>query len=367
MKIWHGVLAATSVVIMPACSAQPASTGPAASAPTDFYLTTKYLRSTADLPSDKALQVPGISGAFVRVPWAVINPSPGVYDWTVLDAATRQLARSGKKLSLGVITGTEAPDWLERSGVKVATVELDRRGCFPAKAPAVWDSRYVNGYVAMMKAVRDHLAATGATKLLSIVKVTGMTQRTLELRLPVNNRCSSAVDDQMSAIGYRPGRVLAAWKTMANGVAQLFPNTLIVQPILQVQGFPAIDDSGKRIAKQQVNVGNQIVQSCITGYSGRCGIQWNGLNLTGRLAPRVLAAREQGATIGWQTNLFEGPAGGAGCQPGRNAETQLCTAVTYTQLLERGVKTGARFIEVWEPDILKYPQAFVQANRDART
>ena len=80
--------------------------------------------------------------------------------------------------------------------------------------------------------------------------------------------------------------------------------------------------------------------------------------LQGPMAQRVIEARDRGATISWQTNLYEGPRVGAGCQVDRRAETVPCSDATYTALLKRGVLLGATFIEVWEPDMLRYPAAF---------
>lgn len=355
--------AAAALTVSSACSAKPA---PATTAGvTDFYLSPDILRGKGETVSDAALRTPGISGVFLRASWDAINPAPGKYDFSELDPIVAQAVRAGKKLSIGVVTGDAAPDWLGQQGVAVANVQVQyvKLGCQATRVPAVWSDTYVDAYLKMMAALKDHLVRTGAFDAVKIIKMSGVTKRTLELSLPNNNRCSQTVDDQLAQIGYRPGKLLIAWERMAKGIAGLFPGRIVSQPIYQVQGFPSIDDNGRPIARQQVDVGSRIIARCIADFGSLCGVQWNGLNRGGVISQRVMDAKQQGATIGWQTNMFGSGGGepGAGCNANRQQPRVMCTPDTYRQLIQRGVDAGASFIEVWEADVRQFPNAFVGA------
>ena len=352
-------VACATLVPGAACSAPaPNSLRAATSAQaTGFYLATKKIDAANDLPSQQAIRANGVSGVALRIGWSTLQPAPDRYDWSLFDQVVKPAIASGRKLSIGVVTGSFSPRWLAQRGVAMRSFTIARRGCTSEQVPEFWDPDYSRAYVAMMRAIRDHLKEIGGYQALTIVKLTGITQSSLELRTPVSNRCSQQVDDEWRSYGYRPSKAVAAWREMADGVAATFPDKLLIQPILQAQGFPKIDEQGNRIGKAQVDAGSRIVDLCVKGYQGRCGVQWNALKLQGRMAQRVLDARAAGATIGWQTNLYEGPSRGSGCQEDRRAADVACTAQTYPQLLARGIELGGSFIEVWEPDILRYPGA----------
>lgn len=356
-----------------ACSAAGSGTqatkagdvGSARKAAAGIYLTTKVLMNESQLPSPTSYDARGVDGVFLRIAWDAIQPAPDRYDWRLFDSVARTAVAKGKKLSIGVVAGSQSPAWLASAGVPNVSFTFGKR-CMTEQVPAAWTPQFVAAYGKMIDAVKAHMVATGTYNAVTMVKVSGLTQRSLELGLPKSNKCSQNLDAQMAQAGYRPGKTLAAWNTMAGDIAAAFPGKLVVQPIFQAQGFPAIGDDGQPIPKGQVDLGNRIVASCIQRFGGRCGIQWNALKAQGRMADRVIAARDKGATIGWQSNLYEGPQVGAGCQVDRRAETVPCTDQSYAQLLARGVALGATFIEVWEPDVLKYRGAFAQTQRDWR-
>lgn len=366
LQMFNGVIMRVlTILALLALSALLAGKSLAFTPPRDtaFFLATKVIERPDHLPHEGVYALPEIDGVFIRIPWDVIRPTADGYDWALFDRVAKPALAAGKVLSLGIVTGDRTPRWLADAGVPFGTFEISRRRCHTVSVPHPWDPDYVAAYVGMMRDVRDHLASIGADGAVTIVKMTAIAQHTLELRLPRDNACSATNDRDWAAAGYRPSKVVEAWEAMADGVAALYPDALIVQPILQAQGFPAIGEDGDAVLPRFVDTGSQIIASCIELFASRCGVQWNALKFSGRVAERVLEARDDGATIGWQTNLYEGPRVGAGCQTDRRAPTVACTAETYAALLARGFDLGADFIEVWEPDVEKYPEALAQARR----
>lgn len=348
------IAAATAAV---SCGAQPLSRSPKG-----FYLTTGVIRSPAQLPSAQSIASPATQGVFVRVQWSSLEPERGRFDWRLIDPIVKQAVAANKKISIGLFAASRSPEWLASAGVQTASFKTKERGCTAITLPIPWDAKYIDAYLAAMGAIKDRLKLLGALDRVTIVKVSGIARSTLEMRLPVASRCGDNLPLWQS-LGYRPSKLIGAWSQMAAGLDTLYPGRLLSVAILQGEGFPNIDDRGRTVSRSQSDMTGAIIALCIRRYGRRCAVQWNALKLNGALSDRVFDAARAGATIGWQTNLFEG-ARGAGCQPGREDATILCTPQTYQALLDRGVKTGATFIEVWDPDVQRFPTSLAAAARD---
>lgn len=347
-----------------ACQAQRTAPDAEHSEKPAIYLTTKKIAREAALPDSKAITSPAIDGVFIRISWNSIQPARDRYDWSLFDTVVRPAVAAHKLLSIGVIAGEQVPDWLAQDGVPFVKVTTGRRGrCNVQPVAAVWSPQYVRAYVRMIDALKQHLVAIGAYDSVRIVKISAIASHTLELRLPKNNACSSTVDQDWANAGYRPARVIAAWRDVAAGIDRAFPNRLLVQTILRKQGFPGVDDTGKLIPEKQDRTGDAIISNCIAMFKARCGVQWTALNLNGPMAPRVTDAHRRGATIGWQTNLYEGNSVGSGCQDNRRVATITCAAPDYEKMIRRGFDLGGSYIEVWEPDVLRFPDAIIAAKR----
>lgn len=347
-----------------ACQAQRVATDAQFFDKPRVYLVTRNIGSEAALPDPEAIASPAIDGVFIRIPWDVIQPARDRNDWTLLDRITRPAVAAHKTLSIGVTAGERVPRWLKQDGVPFLKVISGRRNrCTDTEAAAVWSPQYVRAYIRMIDALKQHLVATGAYDSVRIVKFSGVATHSIELRLAKNNACSSTIDQAWADAGYRPSRVAAAWRDMATGIDRAFPNRLLVQTILRKQGFPGIDETGKLIPEKQDRTGDAIVAACIAMLKARCGVQWTALNLNGPMAPRVTDAHRRGATIGWQANLYEGNALGSGCQDNRRVATITCTAPDYEKMIRRGFDLGGSYIEVWEPDVLRFPDAIIAAKQ----
>jgi hypothetical protein len=95
-------------------------------------------------------------------------------------------------------------------------------------------------------------------------------------------------------------------------------------------------------------------------FGGRHFMQVNALSPT--FAPsELLAARDAGVPIAFQTNLWLGtPDRGATCGKSVN-DAVLCTddqaATSFRALLERGLCSGAHYLEIFAPDVARYPNS----------
>jgi len=331
----------------------PAARGAAAAAEsyTGMYMAVPILRSKRSLLPASAYARAGMDGVFLRVPWNVIQPAPGVYDWSLMDAAIAPALARGMSLSIGVMTGENTPRWLAGQGVEMEEFVVKTRRCETVHVAHPWDPDYIAAYLGMMGALRDHLAQSGALEALEIIKITGVATHTLELRLPRNSKCSKTADATWLAAGYTPERVVTAWVEMAEGLAVLYPDQLLTQAIIEAEVFPAIAPGGAgMIRKNQVTTGARIIAAGIDRLAPRFAVNYTALRPYGEdFAPRTLAAGQAGAVIGWQTNMYEGRAG-SGCQLDRHVATVACSPADYREMLERGIRLGGKFIEIWPDD-----------------
>jgi hypothetical protein len=326
------------------------------------YVASAPLNGPRQMLPDAAYRGPG-SGVYVRLVWAQVEPAPGRYDWSLLDAALARATAAGKKVSLSVIAGGRSPTWLAGQGVQVVEVAAARganRTCDRIAVPVPWDAGYQKAYARMQAAVAARVRARGAWDAVRIVKLTGIGRITEELRLPITVRadpCGGDPSGQWRQAGYTPERAVAAWRVLADATARGFPGKLLAQDVLDRNDFPAASGPGDDPA-----VKRRIVADGIRAYPGRFAVQWDGLNLGGTLAGSVGEARARGALVGWQTNAFRG-LNGAGCNPDRRSGPRACDAAGYAAMLRRGAAAGGGYLEVWEDDQRAFPKAVAEADR----
>jgi Beta-galactosidase len=154
----HGMLRATrtAVVLLGAVATGVlalASTGALADAtavtPTEIadysglYIATSPLIDSRRSPPPEVYEIDEVDGIYMRLVWSAIEPAPGAYDWSTLDRELDRPLRAGKKVSLSVITGGYAPDWLAGRGVSHSTFVVrtsgGRKGCRPIQIGWPWD------------------------------------------------------------------------------------------------------------------------------------------------------------------------------------------------------------------------------------
>ena len=160
------------------------------------------------------LNNPRIAGFVLRDAWASVNPAPGVYNWSRLDAAVAQVMAAGKQFKLIVFSGVRAPTWLYQQGAQPMTFVED--GSFrPAGThtmPVPWDPVMLEYYGDLLEEMDRHF---GSNPALVGVGLGGPTQFSLEMHLP---------REVMSLPGFSPEAVRGAWNTVLHKYAELFPN-----------------------------------------------------------------------------------------------------------------------------------------------
>jgi hypothetical protein len=115
-----------------------------------YYLTPVEGNRHTDLASLDCWDNPNIVGVSLRATWAVIEPSPGQFDWSFLDEALR-IARSKKKLvSISIVAGIRSPDWIFRSATTLRLTGRDAKR--HDSVPAPWDPNYLGAWKKFVQA-----------------------------------------------------------------------------------------------------------------------------------------------------------------------------------------------------------------------
>ena len=117
----------------------------------------------ADLPPELINDL-GVVGLGISEDWSVVNPAPGVYDWTSLDNKIAQAKAAGFKINLIITNSSDkTPTWLLDDSLPVNPVRIDlidpspqhTAYCSPVHTCLYWDPVF-------HQARLDLIAAAGA-------------------------------------------------------------------------------------------------------------------------------------------------------------------------------------------------------------
>ncbi len=116
-------------------------------------------------PSDTVDDFPGVSTVFMRIPWSMIEPEEGKFNWPLLDTVAQRWIDKGKRIGLN-ITASEnwiafgTPEWVKNAGAKGTYYEFgkgpapksDRAWCWD---PDFGDKIFLNKLENLIKALAD--------------------------------------------------------------------------------------------------------------------------------------------------------------------------------------------------------------------
>src|SRR5712691_3072551 len=107
----------------------------------------------------------GIVGLGVSEDWSVVNPAPGVYDWTTLDSKIAQAKAAGFKINLIITDSSEkTPTWLLDDSLPVNPVRISlidpspehAAYCTPVQTCLYWDPVFHQGRLDLIAAAGAH-------------------------------------------------------------------------------------------------------------------------------------------------------------------------------------------------------------------
>jgi hypothetical protein len=283
--------AAMTMLLARSTSAQPANNSAKNARGVYLYsLNVAADKSPADAPQViQALNEPGVDGITLVENWNTIEPSRGVYEWTLalpgqsrFDQWVAAAMSAGRHINLAIRAGEDVPCWLFReassacgpayagsyAGARQWRFEaaahqgLASSLCEVVDIAAPWDPVFLGEWDSLLAAVAEHLRDVGAYDAVTLVRLTGINRTTDEFRLPEEILPSSCTDSNGNIhpstnsiatwldAGYRPSLLLQAWDAITGSFLRSFPDKTFNVPIIPVatgQGqypFPEIDDNG---------------------------------------------------------------------------------------------------------------------------
>lgn len=254
--------------------------------------------------ADADLKLKTVGGLTIRVPWSVINPRRGIYNFSEIDQNLLQSSRcGGKPVKLIVQTGRDglSPKWFG--------------GLWHEGAPLPWSPEMLVAHSELMQELGRNYRYR-----FSVVHVTGPTHPSAEMHPAPNLE---------RVRGYSDAKMVQAWETASRNVSSAFPTTSAALSI-SVKG-PAARYVDATINRVRLVFGNRLV------------LQHNALKAgTDVTAPHhrlLLKYRTFGVRIGFEM------ACSAVDYPVRFGSADVMDGVRV------GRDSGAEWIDIYPPDL----------------
>jgi len=307
---------------------------------------------------------PNVDGVIIRLHWNELQPAYDKFDWTLLDAGCKQANSAGKKIWITLAAGKHSPEWIFQHHVrKINFMESPQEGksgkMVAVDVPIVWDKEYVELWKNLLQKLAAHLKADQMTwDAITMMKVAGINERTDEIRLPAQNELSNERGKSSNAAeiwqkaGYKPDLVFNVWQQFLDEYSKDFPGKVLSMAIIPGHAFPTINKQGNIVGRKQVrDLTQDMIDDGLARYKGTFAVQFNSLYDTGGAHEMVVEAGKQGAITGFQLNHVKL------ADPPCLDDHSKCDEDMFKRVMDNGVNNGACWIEVFQKDVLAYPQA----------
>jgi hypothetical protein len=305
------------------------------------------------------LSSPWVDGIAVRYNWERLEPNEGRFNWADLDQDIAHAHQYRKTVSIGITAGIRTPIWVYQAGAAQFTYIWDRPwgppACSQQRIPIPWDSVYLSKWKRFVDAFASRYEAD---KSVVYVKMTGINAGTQELILPhsrgreknllsVGCTTSDQTQDWQRA-GYTRRKIESTWLEIADTFARVLPRKslgLMIGP----RGFPPIDENGNIIPSRgaDLEMPNDLIDEGVKQVGDRFVLQNNGLSAV--KAWDKLSQVSSRVVIGWQ--MVWSASDDPRCR--MNGGLNPCDpSATLAAATDRGLDTGARFLEIYLADLL---------------
>ena len=201
---------------------------------------------------DSTWKSPAATGVFIRLLWKDVNPSAGVYDFTVMRREIDKAIQNGKVYSLGIKAGDDGtPDWI--FSATLPRLKFDDAGDNPA--PGACGNKmdlgnptraaYKQLYFAMLTEVARVIKTRADWyRALAYIKISGANLVSHENRLP--NQCNPGcicAPQVWAGDGYKPSGLYTFYDEQMALMKTLFPGKAMAYALIQ-DGFPKVNETG---------------------------------------------------------------------------------------------------------------------------
>jgi hypothetical protein len=328
------------------------------------------LEKSKDVFDSEIIGFPEIEGVTIRSPWWRLEPTLGIYDWSVFEDVVDLCVAKRKKIALMLLCGEETPDW-SKPLIRHSAFTLDRGGGEEKDVlvPHPWDPVYAQLVVALHRALVDFLIRKGALGLLAYVRlaIMGMGGELALARPRGGGDRYDPIILEWQRVGYTKRKVVDGYMNMARPIAaMLSPPVMLVQGILDAPGFPTIGDDG-RFYDGKDTTRLEIFRALLAdpAVGGRIGV--GDQSLMPESARRIEDSQREIMALGipafYQENKqsLNKDLSEAAVDP----DGTPATPATFAELLRTGWKYGDT-IELFGPDIRRFRPVIAQVWAEKR-
>lgn len=251
------------------------------------------------------LDNPTVDGLSGRFRWSGVNPSQGKYDFRLIDKVAGEAKKRGKKWTLRIMAGTNAPRWLDCPTFR------DGDSSFPLP----WCREYERQYQQLMMVLGARYANDPD---LVMVHVAGF-DRSSEMHMPKSR-------------DWPTSKMTAAWQHRIDSTAAAFPRQLIC-----LNHSP--EDWSASVVHRMQRLGKQRACFQMNALKASTDTSWTGYAILDDLD-------RAGWPIGFQ---FVGPS------TTRNGTAVNRFGGSFDQAVGKGKAAGVRWYEFYQPDTDKLP------------
>lgn len=309
------------------------------------------------------LQSPAVDGIFLRLYWDRLQTSENSFDWSYLDPELKRIAKAGKTISIGVAAGSHSPEWIYQAGVPSLNFdEFRKQGKgkrFSIKIPVPYNEKYLQIWTGFITSFATHLKSMpDVYSHISLVKLTGINETTVEIRLPAQKEISNEKGTSTDApaiwktAGYTPQRVLNAWNQILNSFYDNFENKYVSIAVIPKRGFPSIDENGNETQKNKAfDFTEKLIDAGYQKFKDRFVVQWNSLQKNSNIPGLMAYVNKYGIAKGYQ--IAEADLANPDCLEKKS----ICDQEMFKAVIDWGIANDASFIEIFQKNVAAYQQA----------
>lgn len=290
------------------------------------------IERTGSLFNDRTYSNPNISGVTFRTSWEDLEPKEGEYNFKKLDEVFEKSEQNNKWVRLIIIPGFGTPDWALQ-GVQTAkfNIKYGRGRGEKHLLPMPWDEVYLNRWFSFLKELSKRYADRSSFRMIAAA---GPTSVSSEMSIP-NTREDLEIWKRM---GYAPEKYVDSWKRVFHEYSQIFPKQYFSLAL-----YPGLPIPTK---KERRHVRQEIIEAGASGYPKQFSLQTSGLN-------PLKSENEGGGYLlvkQYSNQILTGFMTSSSFTKKQSKYGEPKDALQHA--LERGISAGAKYIEIYEDDIL---------------
>lgn len=290
--------------------------------PTGIYCSCPPSNANSDSVMASVAQLPFVDGILVRVVWRDLEPSPGMYDFTLLQRQFELARQYDVDITLAVLGGSfGSPEWLATLGVPSIAFTFQGKN---SSVPAAWDPTFLARWTDFVRVVG---AAYDGHPRLKLVHITNASFNGMEMQLPLMSEA------EFTAAGYTPTAYAESYYQVIDAFAEAFPSHALDVEVHPVFGNDAV--AGDVVAYGHQTLGPRF---------GVFGAWWSTDNAT-QAYPGMYDLMLQAADLSFATVQVVGSWINT---PERFDHDLAEYLATYTV----GLTDGIDYYEIWNADLL---------------